>query len=223
MGYDFKNQNDTGLPLELILALKTGFHVPYFVETGTASGMSIRRASTHFKHCHSIEIVEGRTPLQRELVVQDEADPTIVEYFKVTIFFRDNIVLHTGDTAKLLPSIVEEVGDNYCVYWLDAHYSDPEIPSDDLVECPVLDEIVAIRHNQKAIIVIDDARLFFGEPPEPHNPEKWCDFKQMYECLNANFPNHYITVFDDFILAIPDEMKANYNNYWKETYKERYK
>lgn len=223
MGYDFKNQNDTGLPIELILALTKGFYVPFFIETGTASGLSVRKASVHFKECHSIEIIEGRTPLLRELVVQDEADPSIVEYFKVPIHFKNNINLHIGDTVNILPKIISQVGDNYCVCWLDAHYSEQEPAGDDVVECPILQEIDAISTNQKSILIIDDARLFLGIPPEPHNPNKWCNFKELFLHIYSKFSNHYITVIDDFIIAIPTEIKGNFDDYFKKTYKERYK
>jgi hypothetical protein len=221
MGYDYNGGNDTGVPLEMIKAIIKGFHVPYFIETGTASGMSIRKASLHFEKCHSIEIIEGRTPKLRELVVQDEADPTIVEYFQVPIHFKPNITLHIGNTVEVLPTITAEIGNEYAVYWLDAHYSDPVPSEPDCVECPVIDEVMLLP--EKSIIVIDDARLFFGTPPPPSNPDKWCDIMELMTTLKKCFPTHHTTIIDDFVVSVPVEMKRNLNDYWLETYNQRFK
>lgn len=110
-------------------------------------------------------------------------------------------------------------------FWVDAHYSDSEPSAPEVVECPILDEIRAIIYNRKPdnnIIVIDDARLFMGAPPEPHDPRKWASFTQIIEALTIAGGTNIITVVDDYIVSYPLSMKENFDRYWKSTYNTRF-
>jgi hypothetical protein len=62
MGYLTNGVTTGGVPMELIKTITNGFHVPFFVETGTAGGASIREASEKFEFCYTIEVVEDVTP-----------------------------------------------------------------------------------------------------------------------------------------------------------------
>lgn len=223
MGYLFNNIETTGVPLEMINEIIKGFEVNYFVETGTAGAESIVEASKYFQNCYTIELIEGRTPFYKEEIFRDENDPTIVEYIPVKINYPENINFSVGDSIEILPKINSIIKDNYAVYWLDAHYSDPIPSPDDCTECPVLKEIEVVSSNQKAIIVIDDARLFLGTPPEPLKPNQWVDIYTLFIELNKNFNSHHITIIDDYVVAVPKEMKDNLNNFWLKTYNKRFK
>jgi len=239
MGYLLNGVEDGGCPFYIVKKLIEGFDVPYFVETGTAGGYSIVKASEIFKECHTIELIEGRTPKEKEIMVYEkdiideetgeiikEGDPTIVDHVFVPIKYPENITFHIGDTIKVLPKILTQVKDNYCVFWLDAHYSDEVESEDGVVECPVLDEldiISSFKVRDKAIILIDDARLFLGTPPPPLKPELWASLQDIFDKIRKNFPNHHFTIVDDYIVAVPNKLKTNLFNEWLERYKIRYK
>jgi len=223
MGYLYNSVETTGVPIKMINEIIRGFEVNHFVETGTAGAESIVIASNHFSNCYTIELIEGRTPTHREELLVDKDDPTIVEHIFVKIEYPKNIFFYVGDSTELLPKINTIIGGEYAIYWLDAHYSDPEPSPEDCVECPIVSEIESISNNQKAIIVIDDARLFLGTPPPPLKANKWIDIHSLFVSLHNNFNSHHITIIDDYVVAIPKEMKDNLNSYWLETYNKRFK
>jgi len=135
-----------------------------------------------------------------------------------------------GDSVKLLPDIISELkelkGDKeyqWVLFYLDAHYSD-DVPNESgYPECPVLDEIEAIsEYGYCSIIIIDDARLFFGQPPYPHNPEEWPSVLEIFTLLKEKFPFHHITITDDYILAIPLHVRDVIDKEWRDRFNIRY-
>ena len=201
MGFKHYGVKTGGLPIDLIKRFVDAHGIEIFIETGTAGGESVRAASPLFKECHTIEIVNDRA--------------NVAEY-------PANVKLHTGDSANLLRSISEPYKGRYVFYWLDAHWSEPGESPNGTNECPVIQEIEAVR-DHRAVILIDDARLFHGRPPWPCNPLKgWPSFKELFLKLYECFRDHDITVVDDYILCIPHEMKGTFKTYWYETYPVRF-
>jgi len=223
MGYLYNGVETTGVPIKMIKKIIEGFDVDFFVETGTAGAYSIVEASKHFPICYTIELIEGRTPTHKEEIVYDENDPTIADHVFNEIKYPENITFCVGDSTEILPNINNQVNSRYAVYWLDAHYSDPDPSPKGCVECPIVAELEAISDNQKAIIVIDDARLFLGTPPPPLKPNEWIGIQSLFIAIEHYFNNHHITIIDDYVVAVPMEMKDNLNAFWLETYKERFK
>jgi hypothetical protein len=223
MGYLLNGVEDGGCPLHLIKKIIEGFDVPYFVETGTAGAYSVTKASEIFKECHTIELIEGRTPTEKETIVVDEEDPTIVDHIFIPIEYPNNIKFYIGDSPKVLSDLVDIVKNDYTVFWLDAHYSDDVPSAEGVVECPIIEEIEAIKDCTKAIILIDDARLFLGTPPPPLKPHLWASLQDIFVAIQHNFPNHHFTVVDDYIVAVPNQLKQNLFNEWLERYNIRYK
>jgi len=236
MGYLYNGVQTTGVPIVMINEIIKGVNVKYFVETGTAGARSIIEASKHCSTCYTIELIEGRTPTHKEELVYDEdvideesgdiikkGDPTIVDHVFKEIKYPENIMFYVGDSTQLLPKINFEINNNYAIYWLDAHYSDPEPSPLGCVECPIISEIQAISDNQNAIIFIDDARLFLGTPPPPLKPNEWVDIQTLFKEIENNFKCHHITIIDDYIVAVPKEFKNNLNKFWLDTYKNRFK
>ena len=200
MGFKHYGVKTGGIPVDYIKRFVDAYGIEIFIETGTAGGESVRAVAPLFKVCHAIEIVEKR------------AD---------TLVYPDNVDLQTGDSAKLLKEIAEQYRGQKIVFWLDAHWSEPYESPSWVNECPVLDEIEAIKgHN--ALILIDDARLFYGRTPWPCNPEKWPTFMQVFDKLRACFPSHLITILDDYILCLPQEMKEEHKKEWYENYDNRF-
>ena len=201
MGYKHYGVNTGGIPVEYIKVFLMEYKIPIFIETGTAGGDSVRAVSHLFEKCHTIEIVEGRP--------QGE--------------FPENVQLHEGDSSVQLKEIVSWYPTKNIFFWLDAHWSEPFEAPEGTNECPVLQEIEAIANvKERALIMIDDARLFYGAPPWPCNPVRWPKFMHVFDKLRQCFPHHIVTIVDDYIIAFPESCSIVHFNEWRGRYTERY-
>lgn len=203
MGFLSQMVKTSSIPVDLVKRLITNFEVPYFVETGTAGGDSLRVMARLFQKCYSIEIVNERY----ETLKQSE--------------WPDNVELYQGDSVEFVTQISSRLSSGYTLFWLDAHYSDNTPAAEGTIECPLLMEIEAIS-SRKAIILIDDARLFLGPPPWPNDPRQWPYIEKIFSTIKAKFPWHYTTIIDDYIISIPDEMKETLDQEWRDNYRYRY-
>lgn len=199
MGFKHYGVKTGGIPVDYVKRFVDEYQIKTFIETGTAGGESVRAVAPLFEKCHTIEIVTGR-PME----------------------LPENTQLHEGDSAKLLKEISSWYPDQYVFFWLDAHYSEPHPAPEGTNECPLLKEIESIK-NQKAVILIDDARLFYGRPPWPCNPDNnWPRFMHVFDKLRQCFPDHLTTIVDDYILCCPIEMRNVHHWEWYERYNERF-
>lgn len=209
MGYQTNGVTTGGVPTHLVQPLLDNFKIPYFVETGTANGDSARWAASLFFKTWTIELVKDRAE---------------------TKSFSDKIEFLEGDSTELLPEIIQELLElkgnqehQYVLFYLDAHYSGDTPNESDYPECPVLNEIKAIaEYGEDAIIIIDDARLFFGSPPYPHDPTEWPSISEIFWVLQNFFPYHHITITDDYVLAIPLHLRKVIDDEWRGRFHIRY-
>ena len=199
MGYLHNGVKTGGAPIDFIKRFVDAYDIQIFIETGTAGGQSAQDAAQIFGLVHTIEIVEGRT----------------------NVWCPDNVTFHIGDSAKLLKSVAAPFKGQRIVFWLDAHWSEPYEAPKEVEECPLINEIAAIRGHD-ALILIDDARLFFGAHPHPGDPRKWPRFDQVFAYLREFFPKHMITIVDDYIIAVPDYMMDTFHVEWRENFRKRY-
>jgi len=201
MGYQLPGVETEGLPLHLIKALNDDGNIPFFVETGTAGGDSVRAASKIFSKCYTIEIIPGR-------YIDEQTE---------------NVVAYTGDSVSILPEIISKFNGEYVLFFLDGHYSDSVAKIDTgIKECPVLDEIKVIGKYENSVIIIDDARLFLGFAPFPLDAREWPGVYEIFIELRRAFSWHYITVTDDYILCVPDRFKAAIQAEWRDRFHIRY-
>lgn len=216
MGYKLNGCDTGGLPMYLIKNLIDRFDIPYFVETGTAAGGSIRTAAPHFKYCWTIELIEGRAEIDHSL---------------------ENVIWLTGDSENVLLPVVNnfiaeknalqiEGQDSiykYVMFWLDSHYSDPTPNTSKYKECPLLQELEIISgYQDSAIIFIDDARLFMGHPPAPNNPKDWPTIQEIFCLLKEKFQFNYSTITDDYIISLPERLREPIDEEWRSRYSIRY-
>lgn len=217
MGYKTSNIVDTGgFPLYLMKPIMDSVRIDYFIETGTAGGLSIKEAAKYFKQCFTIELIEGRAEVDYSLA---------------------NVEWLTGDSAKLLLPIVNnliaeknamQIKDqpsiyHYAMFWLDSHYSDPSPNTSKQKECPLLEELEIISgYQDSAIIVIDDARLFYGHPPAPNNPKDWPRIQDIFQLLSEKFPYNTSTIRDDYIISLPERLNEPFDEEWRKNYSIRY-
>jgi len=201
MGFKHFGVNTGGLPVKYIKRFTEKYSIPIFIETGTAGGDSVREAAKIFTKCHTIEIVDGRP--------QGE--------------FPSNVQLHLGDSPDQLREIVKWYPHDNIFFWLDAHWSEPHEAPEGVEECPILAEIEAIKGvGQRALIMIDDARLFYGRPPWPCNYSAWPRFMYVFEKLRQCFPKHVVTIVDDYIIAFPLVMNDAHMYEWYDNYTTRF-
>ena len=90
------------------------------------------------------------------------------------------------------------------VFWLDGHWSGGVTAGED-DECPLLDELGAIKHRRGDIIMIDDARLFLAAPPISFDPSQWPTVFEIAEAL-GEYQNEYLfQMFHDIIFLVPNQ------------------
>lgn len=216
MGYLLNGVDTGGIPMYLVKKIIDYAKVDVIVETGTASGESIKEASKYFKTCHTIELIPNRQVIDEKI---------------------ENITWHEGNSLVILPDLVNELvavkdsmqikGEDtvyrYVLFFLDSHYSDPEPNTSGIQECPVMQELEIIsKYADSAIIIIDDLRLFAGQPPAPLEPKEWPSLQKIFAFFNERFPNHYTTVVDDYILSLPSRLREPIDVEWRGRFTIRY-
>lgn len=177
----------TGPPKEIVAALAQLNHCTVFVETGTFQGGTTRWASDIFETVHTIERSES---------IYNLHSPELAQIQGVTP--------HLGDSREILPRIVEELGTQRAVYWLDGHWSGGETAGEN-DECPILDELASLSNRSEDIILIDDARLFLCAPPLPHDPAQWATISDIVNALPASGKDSFVQIVDDVIFIVPND------------------
>lgn len=107
-----------------------------------------------------------------------------------------------------------------CLFWLDGHWCSGGGGKEE--ECPLLEELEAIKSSQDSIIMIDDARCFLGPLPKPHDSSHWPRIDQVFRKISESFPNHHFTILDDVILVIPKEYLSVFDLEWQNTFNQRF-
>ncbi len=167
-----------GVPENIAIALRDAMGLKWFVETGTYKGGTAIWAAGHFENVITIEMHRPR---------YDETLPCLIKYPNIRAVYGDSRV----ELENNLP-------DEPALLWLDAHWSgNYELSVGGPGECPLAEELMVVRPYDA--ILIDDARLFTGRPPRPHDPEQW----PTYDQIRAVLPGRYMTIIDDVIIAIP--------------------
>ncbi|MDO9000769.1 MAG: hypothetical protein Q7W45_13455 [Bacteroidota bacterium] len=198
MGYIY-----SGIPKELILKLKQESGYENLVETGTFTGNTIIWAASVFKNCFTIEINKSLS----DLASQRSDCPKNIQFI-------------VGDSKTELKKLVPTLSDK-TIFWLDGHYSGEGTGGVDN-ECPVMDELDAIKILPNSLILIDDARFFLGPPPLGHRAKDWPGLDEIILKLKTNFPNHYSSLVDDTIISVPQQYKFVLDNDWQKNFYIRY-
>ena len=192
-----------GVPQSLVLRFIRAHNIPNFIETGTFKGGTTLWAAKHFQKVITLEI----NPEFSRAVAERPDCPKNIQFL-------------VGDSAKLLREVVNGLS-GQGVFWLDGHYCGPGT-GDATAECPIMEELEALRSAEDPIILIDDARCFLGPPPPPHDPRHWVSIDEIYRYLIVHFPNHMTTVHDDVIISIPKVLKPQLDEDWLSHFDERF-
>lgn len=164
LGDEVSAEIETSLPWPLVKMYKERLQAVYFVETGTAWGDGTESAVEHFERIWTIELSQPQFA---------GASQRLSPYGHVTCLF--------GPSEEWLREIVPSLN-RPTIFWLDGHYSGPGTACYQQ-ECPVLQELDALRALQGPhVILIDDARLFGTTPPPPH-AEYWPSMDEVRQAL----------------------------------------
>lgn len=103
---------------------------------------------------------------QFDRIVSIELSPELARLAQKRFRLQPHIQILPGDSANVLKQITPSLTSS-ALFWLDGHYSGGITAKGD-TECPVFNELEAIlAHNQRHIILIDDARCFIGQGDYP--------------------------------------------------------
>lgn len=115
---------------------------PTFVESGTYQGMTILHMEPHFSKLYTIEIREVLCDIVKRQ------------------YHSNKIDFYVGDSAERMTEVAPDV-QGPAIYFLDAHYSSG-ITGRGEKDCPLYEELqhIVLLHRDKAIVIVNDARLF---------------------------------------------------------------
>lgn len=193
---------DFSIPKDLVYSIidKVKFH--NFIETGTFRGETSFWAAKFFDHVYTIEI---SPEISRETASRPDVP--------------DNIEFLIGDSKDVMAPLCKRlIGRSF--FWLDGHWCSGAAGKDN--ECPLMDELIAIKEHKDAVIFVDDARCFLGPLPPPHDYTHWPVIGEIFSKLNELFPKSFVTIIDDVIICVPEDLRPAIDGYWMATFDSRY-
>lgn len=210
MGYNLNGVDTEGIPMYLLKEFLKEIEITALVETGTAGGKSTIEAASYFDKIYTIELQEDRKaplPLNVDRLYGNSIDmlPAIIQH-----------LIHLKKDCKQ--------GDyKYVAFFLDSHFDGDKPADSKYKDCYLLEELDIISpYSQDSIIIIDDCRLFLGQPPHPNDASQWPTIQEIFDTFKNKFPYHYTTITDDYVLSIPDRIKWILDREWMARYKIRY-
>lgn len=160
-----------------ILFLSKLNHTDTLIETGTFRGDMIFATKEYFKKIISIEL-----------------DGALFKNAKAKFANNPNITILNGNSEEVLPKLLTDIN-RTCTFWLDGHYSGAGTSSG-IKETPIIGELSCIlKHQQKHVILIDDARCFGGTSDYP-------TIDQLRNLLVSNDKKYTLRIEDDIIIIV---------------------
>jgi len=161
-----------------------------FVETGTYEGNTTIWANEVFKKVYTIE---------NSKILYDKLESKHKKFPNIKWLF--------GNSIDHLPGIIEEIGNNKCVFWLDAHYSCDNITGGKMTTHPLIGELrIVLNAPTQHIIFIDDFRLM-AYPAQQGTKYEWPRIDQVLKPVFDCKYNYHIYIMQDFILLLEPEGK----------------
>lgn len=213
MGYRLNTGVETGgVPMYILKEFLKEIDIEVFIELGTASGDSVKEASKYFKECITVEINPKRPEYDLGIKNIKWENGRSIDLLPQIV---NNLVIHKTDKVK--------EGYRYAAFWVDSHFDGDKPNDSEFKDCYLLEELDIISwYAQDAIVIIDDARLFLGNPPHPNKADEWPLIQDVFKKFDDKFKFHFTTICDDYIISFPDRIKWIYDRLWMRDYKIRY-
>lgn len=184
-----KPEDSTGVPHEvkewMVASYGETYGLKTLVETGTCYGHMCMAMAHNFSEIHTVEL-----------------SPQLFEAAKLNLSKIAWVTQYQGDSAEQLANILG-VLDGPALFFLDAHYSGGGTARA-AIDTPIMQELrLLARSPHPNVIMIDDARLFEGEPF--HTPE-FKDYPSMgtiSQFVKDHFvvPSEVIRDSDEFVVV----------------------
>lgn len=192
------------IPKEIVLAFRDKGGLQNFIETGTFKGGTSFWAGQHFDNVYTIEI---DPEISRDTASRPDCPP--------------NISFFVGNSKDVLPELLKQIK-TPSLFWLDGHWCGVSEFGKDM-ECPLMDELRALKDFGDSVILIDDARAFLGPLPPPHENNHWPRIDEIFLLLKDQFPQNFVTIADDVIYCIPPNLIQIFDEAWIKDYDTRFK
>lgn len=133
-----------------VLARHPGYRdIAVFIETGTLEAANVVNLGPAFREAHSIEL----SPTLYRAAIKRFGPNT-----------RFGIHFHHGDSAKVLPRLLEKIAEPAVVY-LDGHYFKSKYTA--AAEFPLWSELAALaKRRYNDVVIVDDVHTFGRERPD---------------------------------------------------------
>lgn len=190
------------IPKELVARIASEIKFDNFVETGTYQGGTCFWAAQFFNKVYTIEI----DPVMSRSTASKPDCPKNIEFL-------------VGNSKDILPQLASNKLNGRSFFWLDGHWCGGGGKDE---ECPLMEELTAIRSLKDAVIFIDDARCFLGPLPLPHDATHWPRIDEIFQKLKELFPDNFTTIQDDVIMSVPPDIARIVNADWQEKYNARF-
>ncbi|MEI6490955.1 MAG: hypothetical protein WCO94_00280 [Verrucomicrobiota bacterium] len=185
------------LDKDLARLLREALCASVFVETGTFQGDTTAEMQDTFSRIYTAELSEELASRAR-IRFSDSPSTTVVQ----------------GESPQFLLSLKASFCGEPVLYWLDAHWCAGSGTAGEVSQCPLLDELAALKPlNERSAVLIDDARLFLSPPPAPHEISKWPRFDEILSRVREVAPAHEISVLNDVIVVAPSVARLPLQNY----------
>jgi hypothetical protein len=172
--------DDLSYKQQIILETGWRFGCSTLLETGTYLGDTVNVAKGYFDRVLSVELSAELHAHCRERFRKDR-----------------NVFLWQGNSGELLGRMIDTLGEERALFWIDAHYSGSGT-ADGNHRCPVMAELAAIANlwRKDHCILIDDASLFDVDAAYPTKEE-------VGAVLMSINPDYEISIRNNIILALP--------------------
>jgi hypothetical protein len=150
-----------GINLHFLNLLKENYRdYPIFIETGTNEGGTTFSVEPHFNTIYTIELSQ--------------------KYYTNTKskYNGEKINFLLGDSSDIFKTILPTIHEN-AIFFLDGHWSSGDTAKGKK-DCPLVEEIQSINnlYKHKAIIIVDDFRLFGKGPKSGMLNEDWTEINK---------------------------------------------
>lgn len=154
---------------QVVSGLRNRYLTRDFVETGTCDGRTAQFASLIFDRVWTIEVDPAK---------HHDASVGLLQGV-------GNVQQVLGDSAVVLPKILDEIGDRPTMLYIDAHWCGGERCTK--TECPIVAEMLALRPRFEAgindVVIVDNASMFLTKPLPPHRADDWPHISEVVAAL----------------------------------------